>query len=94
MNWPGPTVTDSGGFQVMSLGHMRKITEEGVVFKSHLDGSLVNLTPENRGLLHLMWVWGGATGAGFAAGGLHVAEHRRAVHVRSAAPRKQEGDAS
>ncbi|GGB76689.1 tRNA guanosine(34) transglycosylase Tgt [Deinococcus soli (ex Cha et al. 2016)] len=44
--YPGPFLTDSGGFQVMSLGHMRKITEEGVVFKSHLDGSLVNLTPE------------------------------------------------
>lgn len=44
--YPGPFLTDSGGFQVMSLGHMRKITEEGVTFKSHLDGSLVNLTPE------------------------------------------------
>ncbi|WP_188904997.1 tRNA guanosine(34) transglycosylase Tgt [Deinococcus aerophilus] len=44
--YPGPFLTDSGGFQVMSLGHMRKISEEGVVFKSHLDGSLVDLTPE------------------------------------------------
>ncbi|EYB66744.1 queuine tRNA-ribosyltransferase [Deinococcus phoenicis] len=44
--YPGPFLTDSGGFQVMSLGHMRKITEEGVTFKSHLDGSAVNLTPE------------------------------------------------
>ncbi|CAM3378679.1 tRNA guanosine(34) transglycosylase Tgt [Deinococcus deserti] len=44
--YPGPFLTDSGGFQVMSLGHMRKITEEGVTFKSHLDGSLVHLTPE------------------------------------------------
>ena len=44
--YPGPFLTDSGGFQVMSLGHMRKITEEGVVFKSHVDGSPVNLTPE------------------------------------------------
>ncbi|MFC0619687.1 tRNA guanosine(34) transglycosylase Tgt [Deinococcus budaensis] len=44
--YPGPFLTDSGGFQVMSLGHMRKITEEGVTFKSHLDGSLVTLTPE------------------------------------------------
>jgi queuine tRNA-ribosyltransferase len=44
--YPGPFLTDSGGFQVMSLGHMRKISEEGVVFKSHLDGSLVELTPE------------------------------------------------
>ncbi|WP_034408633.1 tRNA guanosine(34) transglycosylase Tgt [Deinococcus murrayi] len=44
--YPGPFLTDSGGFQVMSLGHMRKITEEGVTFKSHLDGSKVVLTPE------------------------------------------------
>lgn len=44
--YPGPFLTDSGGFQVMSLGHMRKITEEGVTFKSHLDGSTVVLTPE------------------------------------------------
>ena len=39
-------LTDSGGFQVMSLGHMRKITEEGATFKSHIDGSSVVLTPE------------------------------------------------
>lgn len=44
--YPGPFLTDSGGFQVMSLGHMRKITEEGVTFKSHLDGGLVELSPE------------------------------------------------
>ena len=44
--YPGPFLTDSGGFQVMSLGHMRKITEEGVTFKSHVDGSAVSLTPE------------------------------------------------
>lgn len=44
--YPGPFLTDSGGFQVMSLGHMRQITEEGVTFKSHLDGSSVYLSPE------------------------------------------------
>jgi len=44
--YPGPFLTDSGGFQVMSLGHMRTITEEGARFKSHLDGSPVLLTPE------------------------------------------------
>ncbi len=44
--YSGPFLTDSGGFQVMSLGHMRKITEEGVKFKSHLDGSLIDLPPE------------------------------------------------
>ncbi len=44
--WRGPWLTDSGGFQVMSLGHLRRIDEEGVVFQSHLDGSLIRLTPE------------------------------------------------
>src|SRR5699024_5285703 len=39
MNWNGPVLTDSGGFQVFSLGKLRKITEEGVMFSSHIDGS-------------------------------------------------------
>jgi queuine tRNA-ribosyltransferase len=46
MSWHGAILTDSGGYQVMSLAHMRKITEEGVSFKSHLDGSQHFLTPE------------------------------------------------
>lgn len=46
MGWAGPLLTDSGGFQVMSLGPLRKISEQGVSFKSHLDGSVYNLTPE------------------------------------------------
>lgn len=46
MDWQGPILTDSGGFQVFSLGALRKITEEGVVFRSPLDGALINLTPE------------------------------------------------
>ena len=46
MNWPGPILTDSGGFQVFSLGELRKISEEGVKFQSHLDGSYHVLTPE------------------------------------------------
>ena len=46
MNWPGPILTDSGGFQVWSLNELRTITEQGVVFKSHLDGSKHELTPE------------------------------------------------
>ncbi len=46
MNWDKPILTDSGGFQVMSLTGLRKLTEEGVVFKSHIDGSKHNLTPE------------------------------------------------
>jgi queuine tRNA-ribosyltransferase len=46
MNWPGPILTDSGGFQVMSLSELRKIGEQGVEFRSHLDGSKHMLTPE------------------------------------------------
>src|ERR1700682_3669955 len=46
MNWPHAILTDSGGFQVMSLAALRKITEEGVAFRSHLDGSSHLLTPE------------------------------------------------
>jgi queuine tRNA-ribosyltransferase len=46
MNWPGPILTDSGGFQVFSLADSRKIDDEGVIFKSHIDGSTHRLTPE------------------------------------------------
>jgi queuine tRNA-ribosyltransferase len=46
MSWPGAILTDSGGFQVFSLADLRKITDEGVVFRSHLDGSEHFLTPE------------------------------------------------
>ena len=46
MNWNGPILTDSGGYQVFSLAGTRKITEEGVVFKSHIDGSAHLFTPE------------------------------------------------
>lgn len=46
MQWSGPILTDSGGFQVFSLGKMRKLTEEGVNFRSPIDGSAVYLTPE------------------------------------------------
>ena len=46
MNWPGPILTDSGGYQVMSLSELRKIEEEGVTFRSHLDGTYHKLTPE------------------------------------------------
>jgi queuine tRNA-ribosyltransferase len=46
MRWPYPILTDSGGFQVMSLAPLRKITEAGVTFRSHIDGAMVELTPE------------------------------------------------
>lgn len=47
MNWSGPILTDSGGYQVFSLSENRKLTEEGAVFKSHIDGSTHKFTPEN-----------------------------------------------
>ena len=55
MNWPHAILTDSGGFQVMSLAALRKITEEGVSFRSHLDGSSHLLTPERSiAIQHLL----------------------------------------
>ena len=47
MSWPGPILTDSGGYQVMSLATLRKIDEDGVRFRSHIDGSYHKLTPES-----------------------------------------------
>ena len=47
MSWPNAILTDSGGFQVFSLSGLRKVTEEGVVFQSHLDGDLHRFTPES-----------------------------------------------
>ncbi|MFH0823338.1 MAG: tRNA guanosine(34) transglycosylase Tgt [Pseudomonadota bacterium] len=46
MNWPGPILTDSGGFQVFSLSKLRKVTDQGVLFQSHIDGSSHLFTPE------------------------------------------------
>ncbi len=46
MQWPAPMLTDSGGFQVFSLAEMRKVDEDGVTFKSHIDGSTHRFTPE------------------------------------------------
>ena len=47
MGWPGPMLTDSGGFQVFSLAQMRKVDADGVTFRSHIDGSLHRFTPES-----------------------------------------------
>ena len=46
MNWPGPILTDSGGFQVMSLSKLRKLSSAGVTFQSHIDGATHHLSPE------------------------------------------------
>ena len=46
MNWPLPILTDSGGFQVMSLAELRKVKEQAVTFRSHIDGAMVELSPE------------------------------------------------
>src|SRR3954470_10877055 len=47
IGWPRPMLTDSGGYQVFSLAAMRKVTEDGVEFRSHLDGALCALSPES-----------------------------------------------
>lgn len=47
MQWPGPLLTDSGGFQVFSLADLRSIDDDGVNFRSHVDGDLIRLTPES-----------------------------------------------
>ena len=47
MNWDRPILTDSGGYQVYSLSHKRKLTEEGAAFRNHINGDLVMFTPEN-----------------------------------------------
>lgn len=47
MSWPGPVLTDSGGYQVFSLADLRKISDKGVSFRSHIDGSQRHLTPES-----------------------------------------------
>jgi queuine tRNA-ribosyltransferase len=56
MRWPYPILTDSGGFQVMSLSPLRKISEDGVTFRSHVDGATVELTPERA--VHLQGLLG------------------------------------
>ncbi len=53
MAWPGPILTDSGGFQIFSLTHKTKVTETGVRFQSHIDGSTYSLTPERSMELQL-----------------------------------------
>ena len=55
MNWPGPLLTDSGGYQVMSLAKLRQMSEDGVTFQSHVDGTRHHLTPERSiQLQHLL----------------------------------------
>ena len=46
MGWPGPILTDSGGFQTLSLGRLNSLSEEGVIFRSHIDGRKQFLSPE------------------------------------------------
>jgi queuine tRNA-ribosyltransferase len=55
MDWPGPILTDSGGFQVMSLAKLRRLDPDGVTFQSHIDGSPHRLTPESStAIQHLL----------------------------------------
>jgi queuine tRNA-ribosyltransferase len=54
MRWPYPILTDSGGYQVMSLASLRKVAEQGVTFRSHLDGAMVELTPERAAQVQIL----------------------------------------
>ncbi len=55
MDWPGPILTDSGGFQIMSLAKLRKLDDDGVTFRSHIDGALHRLTPSRAiAIQHLL----------------------------------------
>lgn len=53
MNWDRPILTDSGGFQVFSLAGLRRIKEEGVTFRSHIDGHKIFMGPEELSLIHI-----------------------------------------
>ena len=55
MDWDGPILTDSGGFQVFSLAGLRKITEEGVTFASHIDGRRIFMGPEESMRIQSAW---------------------------------------
>ena len=80
MNWARPILTDSGGFQVMSLSKLRKLTEEGVTFQSHIDGSRHTLTPEGANFEALRLESGARLTEldfpGYSIGGLAVGEGR------------------
>ena len=83
MNWDRPILTDSGGFQVMSLAELRKLTEEGVTFRSHIDGSKHVLTPERSMEIQRLL---GSGGMGEVYEALQLEPVRRAVaHPRAAA---------
>jgi queuine tRNA-ribosyltransferase len=61
--WPGPILTDSGGFQVFSLEGLRRIAEDGVEFQSHIDGTMRTLTPERA--IEIQWQLGGDVAMAF-----------------------------
>ena len=71
MGWPGPILTDSGGFQIFSLAANARVSERGVAFRSHIDGSAHHLEPESAVGLQLGWLGycDGARSSGGTAGG-------------------------
>src|ERR1700722_17227274 len=77
MSWPGAILTDSGGFQVFSLADLRKVTDEGVVFRSHLDGSEHFLTPEKS--IEIQQALGSDIAMGFDECVEYPADHERAA---------------
>src|SRR5439155_6664930 len=80
MAWPGPLLTDSGGFQVFSLEILRRVDDDGVEFQSHVDGSRRYLTPERA--TEIQWVLGADIAMAFdhvVPGGADVATARDAL---------------
>ena len=80
MSWPRPILTDSGGFQVYSLAEQRKISEEGALFRSHLDGSKHLLTPERAVQVHVDGGRGDAEDRADLLGG-QVGQHPQGEHL-------------
>lgn len=77
INWSGPILTDSGGFQVYSLSSLRRITEDGVEFRSHIDGSLHFLSPEKA--MEIQTMLGSDIAMAFDECTLYPAEYEYAV---------------
>jgi len=80
MSWPGAILTDSGGFQVFSLADLRKVTDDGVVFRSHLDGSEHFLTPEKS--IEIQQALGSDIAMAFDECIEYPADHARAAGAR------------
>ncbi len=98
MAWDGPILTDSGGFQIFSLGHLRTVDDDGVTFASHLDGSAQRLTPERAIAIQealgsdIAMVLDHLVGAGASPGKLREAMARTHAWARRSHEARQRSD--